>query len=126
MSGRERLSEMSPDVRRLKALRKHHHLKVVDELRNFLCCLVGGLVLRGHPDFCRFFNNLLADGVHSAIEKSDRARSLRTRSGLIAQFGEKVIESLHGTTVPDAAQSARTASDGHSAATGARTPRMSK
>ena len=90
---------MSPDVRWGEALRKHEHLQVVDELRDFFCSLGVGLVLGSHPDFGGLLDDLLADLVHAGIQFGDGAAALGARHGLLADLSEEFVESLHGLRV---------------------------
>ncbi len=91
--------QMSPDIRRGDSLRHHEHLEVVHQLRNLLGRLDVRLVLRRHPDFRGFLDDLLADCVDATVEKFDRARPLRARFGTFAQLGEKLLEGLHPARV---------------------------
>ena len=59
---------MSVDVLQAEPLREHHHLNVIEELRDLLGGGLIGLVLRRHPHLGGLFDDLLADRVHAAVE----------------------------------------------------------
>jgi hypothetical protein len=92
---RGRLLEMSVNVDRCQPASEHEHLKVIEQLRYFFCSAVSRLVLRGHPHFGSFFNDLLADRVDTCVKFTNGARPRRTRECLLAEFSKKVVESLH-------------------------------
>ena len=91
---------MSVDIRCRQALREHENLHMVEELRNLLGRCLIALVLRGHPDLCSLLDDLLADGVHAGIKTFHSAGTGGPGLGLLAQLGEQLVESLHGTTLP--------------------------
>lgn len=93
---------MSPDIVGRQALRNHEHLQVVDQLRDLGCRLFVGLVLGGHPYFRCFFDDLLADAVHSEIEFGNSRGALWSRNGFLAELSEQRVEGFHASTVPDA------------------------
>src|SRR6188768_2534305 len=68
-------SEMSVDVFERESLGEHHHLQVVQQLRDLIGCGIRRLVLGCHPDLGRLFHDLLADRVDARVELGDRSRS---------------------------------------------------
>ena len=86
---------MSVDIGGRQSLCNHEHLKVVDELRDFLCRFDIGLVLGGHPDFGGLLDDFLTNGVYAGVEFTNGSRTFWAGPGLISELGEEFVESFH-------------------------------
>src|SRR5690349_304952 len=73
----------------------HHHLKVVEELRDLLRRLLVRLELGGHPDLGGLLDDLLADRMDALL---DELRGTGGRGvaggGLLLELGEELLECL--------------------------------
>jgi len=87
--------EVGVDVFKGNPLRQHHHLRMVEELADFLCSPILPLMLGRHPGFGCFFDQFLTDRVNATVDCGDGARTGRAALGLLVEFGPEFLEGLH-------------------------------
>lgn len=86
---------MSVHVVQAQTFRDHEDLKVIEQLGDLFSGLVVGLILRGHPHFGSFFDDLLSDLVHARIQARDRTGTRRTFLSRPFEFGKQAVEGFH-------------------------------
>ena len=81
----------------------HHHLDVVQQLRDLLGCRFLALVLGGHPDLGGLLDDLLADGMDTlAHQFRGTGGGGIALGGLVLELGEELFEALGGFVRHDA------------------------
>lgn len=92
--------QMSIDVFQCESLRQHEHLKVVQELADFLSEGIVTLILSGHPHLGCFLDDFLTDRMNSGVQLRHRATTWRSRARFFAEFCEEGLKAFHGSSVP--------------------------